>query len=144
MLALGEEFDSRARLPKRPGSVWNCVWGYALKRSPGINCESRVLYPGPRFLSRARWPFDANKINHIMHSLLHYIVFNMTENLLKGSVATDQDSRLSWSDKPSQVKFAGDEEEEEVDAGEEGDLSQVSTHSASCATYATKAGISIN
>ena len=81
-------------------------------------------------------------INHyIMHSLLHCIVFNMTENLLKGSVATDQDSRLSWSDKPSQVKFAGDEEEEEVDAGEEGDLSQVSTHSAS---YAIKAGISIN
>ena len=27
--------------------------GPALKRSPGINRKSRVLYPGPRFLSSA-------------------------------------------------------------------------------------------
>ena len=37
-------------------SVWNCVWGHALKRFPGINHESRVSYPGPRFLSGATWP----------------------------------------------------------------------------------------
>ena len=43
------------RTIKRPGSVWNCLWGHALKRSPGINRESRVglSYPGPRFLSSA-------------------------------------------------------------------------------------------
>ncbi|CAH1772527.1 unnamed protein product [Owenia fusiformis] len=43
------------------------------------------------------------------------------ENLLKGSVATDQDSRLSWSERDvstksvdtSRVKFAGQEEEED-------------------------------
>ena len=34
---------------KKPGSVWNCLWGHALKRSPGINRKSRVLYPGPGF-----------------------------------------------------------------------------------------------
>ena len=41
------EFDSAARLSKRPGSVWNCLRGHALKRSPGINRKGRVLYPCP-------------------------------------------------------------------------------------------------
>ena len=36
--------------------VWNCLWGHALRRSPGINCKSRVSYPGPGFLSSATWP----------------------------------------------------------------------------------------
>ena len=54
--ALGLEFGSAARLSKRLGSVWNCLWGHALKRSPGINRKSRVLYPGPGFLSSATWP----------------------------------------------------------------------------------------
>ena len=52
----GLEFGSAARLSKRPGSVWNCLWGHALKRSPGIIRKSRVLYPGPGFLSSATWP----------------------------------------------------------------------------------------
>ena len=55
MHALGLEFGSAAQLPKRPGSVWNCLWGNALKRSPGINRKSRVSYPGPGFLSSATW-----------------------------------------------------------------------------------------
>ena len=38
--ALGLEFGSAARLSKRPGSVWNCLWGHALKRS-GIIGKSR-------------------------------------------------------------------------------------------------------
>ena len=54
--ALGLEFGSAAQLPKRPGSVWNCLWGNALKRSPGIIRKSRVSYPGPGFLSSATWP----------------------------------------------------------------------------------------
>ena len=54
--ALGLEFGSAARLSKRPGSVWNCLWGHALKRSPGINHKSRVLCPDPGFLSSATWP----------------------------------------------------------------------------------------
>ena len=54
--ALGLEFGSAARLSKRPDSVWNCLWGHALKRSPGINRKSMVLYPGPGFLSSATWP----------------------------------------------------------------------------------------
>ena len=48
--ALGLEFGSAARLSKRPGSVWNCLWGHALKRSPGIIGKSRVSYHVPRFL----------------------------------------------------------------------------------------------
>ena len=50
---LGLEFGSAARLFKRPGSVWNCLWG---KRSSGINRKSRVSYPGPGILSSATWP----------------------------------------------------------------------------------------
>ena len=56
MHALGLESSSAAQLSKRPGSVWNCLWGNALKRSPGIIRKSRVSYPGPRFLSSATWP----------------------------------------------------------------------------------------
>ena len=52
----GLEFGSAAQLSKRPGSVLNCLWGNALKRSPGIIRKSRVLYPGPGFLSSATWP----------------------------------------------------------------------------------------
>ena len=55
MHALGLEFGSAAQLSKRPGSVWNCLWGNALKRS-GIIRKSRVSYPGPGFLSSATWP----------------------------------------------------------------------------------------
>ena len=56
MHALGLEFGSAAQLTKRPGSVWNYLWGNALKRSPGIIRKSRVSYPGPGFLSSATWP----------------------------------------------------------------------------------------
>ena len=55
MHALGLEFGSAAQLSQRPGSVWNCLWGNALKRSPGIIRKSRVSYPGPGFLSSAIW-----------------------------------------------------------------------------------------
>ena len=43
-------------MSKRPGSVWNCLWGNALKRSPGIIRKSRVSYLVPGFLSSATWP----------------------------------------------------------------------------------------
>ena len=56
MHALRLEFGSAAQLSKRPGSVWNCLWGNALKRSPGIIRKSRVSYPVPGFLSSATWP----------------------------------------------------------------------------------------
>ena len=56
MHALGLEFGSAVQLSKRPGSVWNCLWGNALKISPGIIRKSRVSYPGPGFLSSATWP----------------------------------------------------------------------------------------
>ena len=53
MHALGSEFGSGAQLSKRLGSVWNCLWGNALKRSPGIIRKSRVSYPGPGFHTHA-------------------------------------------------------------------------------------------
>ena len=74
MHALGLEFGSAAQLSKRPGSVWNCLWGNALKRSPGIIRKSRVSYPGPGFLSSATWPSlpkkhynGLNQTNHLYH-----------------------------------------------------------------------------
>ena len=56
MHALGLEFGSAAQLSKRPCSVLNCLWGNALKRSPGIIRKFRVSYSGPEFLSSATWP----------------------------------------------------------------------------------------
>ena len=61
MHALGLEFGSAAQLSERPGSVWNCLWGNALKRSPGIIRKSRVSYPGPGFQSSATWPLLPKK-----------------------------------------------------------------------------------
>ena len=76
MHALGLEFGSAAQLSKRPGSVWNCLWGNALKRSPGIIRKSRVSYPGPGFLSSATWPSLPKK---------HYNGLNQTITLNKRS-----------------------------------------------------------
>ena len=70
MHALGLEFGSAAQLSKRPGSVWNCLWGNALKRSPGISRKSRVSYPGLGFLSSATWPSLPKK---------HYNGLNLTK-----------------------------------------------------------------
>ena len=87
MHALGLEFASAAQLSKRPGSVWNCLWGNALKRSPGIIRKSRVSYPGPGFLSSATWPSlpkkhynGLNKLSgieasyHILSSIYHNVI----------------------------------------------------------------------
>ena len=54
----------------RPGSVWNCLWRHALKRSPGINRKSRVSYPGPGLLSSATLPLLPKK---------HYNGLNQTK-----------------------------------------------------------------
>ena len=70
MHALGLEFGSAAQLSKRPGSVWNCLWRNALKRSPGIIRKSRVSYPVPGFLSSATWPLLPKK---------HYNGLNQTK-----------------------------------------------------------------
>ena len=83
MHALGLEFGSAARLSKRPGSVWNCLWGNALKRSPGIIRKSRVSYPGPGFLSSATWPLLPKK---------HYNGLNQTKHL---NTFSDSDSFMT-------------------------------------------------
>ena len=73
MHALGLEFGSATQLSKRPVSVRNCLWGNALKRSPGINRKSRVSYPGPGFLSSATWPSLPKK---------HYNGLNQTKPVI--------------------------------------------------------------
>ena len=74
MHALGLEFGSASQLSKRPGSVWSCLWGNALKRSPGIIRQRRVSYPGPGFLSSATWPSLPKK---------HYNGLNQTKHICK-------------------------------------------------------------
>ena len=80
MHALGLEFGSAAQLSKRPGSVWNCLWGNALKKSPGIIRKSRVSYPGPGFLSSATWPslpkkhYNGLKILILMITSLYFFI----------------------------------------------------------------------
>ena len=49
MHALGLEFGSAAQLSKRPGSVWNFLWGNALKRSPGSFVRVGYRIPVPDF-----------------------------------------------------------------------------------------------
>ena len=83
MHALGLEFGSAAQMSKRPGSVWNCLWGNALKRSPGIIRKSRVSYPVPGFISSATWPSLPKK---------HYNGLNQTKPNL-----VSRKSRLSSS-----------------------------------------------
>ena len=73
MHALGLESGSAAQLSKRPGSEWNCLWGNALKRSPGIIRKSRVSYPGPGFLSSGTWPSLPKK---------HYNGLNQTKLIM--------------------------------------------------------------
>ena len=43
MHALGLEFGSAAQLSKRPGSVWNCLWGNALSEPTN---EKSFIYQG--------------------------------------------------------------------------------------------------
>ena len=73
MHVLGLEFASAAQLSKRPGSVWKCLWGNVLKRSPGIIRKSRVSCPVPGFLSSATWPSLPKK---------HYNGLNQTKPYL--------------------------------------------------------------
>ena len=75
MHALGLKFGSAAQLSKRPGSVWNCLWGNALKRS-GIIRKSRVLYPGPGFLSSATWPMLPKKHYNGLNQIINRTIAN--------------------------------------------------------------------
>ena len=108
MHALGLEFGSAAQLSKRPGSVWNCLWGNALKRSPGIIRKSRVSYPGPGFLSSATWPMlpkkhynGLNQTNQTkiswaidMHTQYEITSFNISE--MKPKVWTHMPTRTDY------------------------------------------------
>ena len=98
MHALGLEFGSAAQLSKRPGSVWNCLWGNALKRSPGIIRKSRVSYPGPGFLSSATWPSlpkkHYNGLNQTKHTYIHTYMhmYNSVSAVSKSAVLLQPDT----------------------------------------------------
>ena len=49
MHALWLEFGSAAQLSKRPGSVWNCLWGNALKNLLGSFVRVGYRIPVPDF-----------------------------------------------------------------------------------------------
>ena len=83
MHALGLEFGSAAQLSKKPGSVWNCLWGNALKRSPGIIRKRRVSYPGPGFLSSATWPMLPKKHYNGLNQI--YTIWSKTVTTIKVS-----------------------------------------------------------
>ena len=72
--------------------MWNCLWGNALKRSPGIIRKSRVSYPSPGFLSSATWTslpkMHYNGLNQTKHFMM---VFGLTQ---AGSTALEADSKL--------------------------------------------------
>ena len=90
MQASGLEFGSAAQLSKRPGSVWNCLWGNALKRSHGIICKRRVSYPGLEFLSGATWPSLPKKHYNGLNqnSLIKVMVFTpFTQNTTQFGMA---------------------------------------------------------
>ena len=84
--ALGLEFGSAAQLSERPGSVWNCLWENALKRSPGIIRKSRVSYPGPGFLSSATWPsLPKNGLNQTKPNFVHTEA-SVSEDMMRRAV----------------------------------------------------------
>ena len=85
MHALGLEFGSAAQLSKRPGSVWNCLWGNALKRSPGIIRKSRVSYPGPGFLSSATWHSLPKKHYNGLNQTKPYLYYYQCDTHYKSS-----------------------------------------------------------
>ena len=94
MHALGLEFGSSAQLSKRPGSVWNCLWGNALKRSPGIIGKNRVSYPGPGFLSIATWPSLPKKHYNGLNQKKFTVKTSMFDNWVKCCIRMHL--RLNW------------------------------------------------
>ena len=88
MHALELEFGSAAQLFKRPGSVWNCLWGNALKISPGFIRKSRVSHPGPGFLSSATWPSlqkkHYNGLNHTWIKKIDVYEYYVDEGMKPG------------------------------------------------------------
>ena len=111
MHALGLEFGSAAQLSIRPGSMWNCLWGNALKRSPGIIRKSRVLYPGPGFLSSATWPslpkkhysgLNKTKPSNCMHIVCTPQKTNNTDEIRRTYTGRENTHRED-RDLPSQV-----------------------------------------
>ena len=75
-------FAAEKALSKRLGSVWNCLWGNALKRSPGIIHKSSVLYPGPGFLSSATWPLLPKKLYNGLNQTKHKAAVSLPHHLM--------------------------------------------------------------
>ena len=98
MHALGLEFGSAAQLSKRPGSVWNCLWGNALKRSPRIIRKSRVSYPGRGFLSSATWPSLPKKHYNGLNQTKPNISYKLLSSCLTNRIKTVLESLIHEKD----------------------------------------------
>ena len=59
--------------------MWNCLRGHALKRSPGINRKSWVLYHGPGFISSATWPSLPTKHYNGLNQKKKNIIYGKTK-----------------------------------------------------------------
>ena len=76
----------------RYGSMRNCLWGHALKMSPGINRRSRVSYSGPGFLSSATWPSLPKKhFNGLNQPKSDYFIFESIDVQRKATLQTSGD-----------------------------------------------------
>ena len=88
-----------------------CLWGHALKRSPGINHKSRVLYPGPGFLSSATWPSLLNKHYNrltMINQAKYFILKKMCGKLLLSFKCTKQKGityAFNWINKNLHLKY---------------------------------------
>ena len=82
--ALGLDFGSAALLSKRAGSVWNCLWGHALKLKRDRSQEYGIdnLYPGPGFISSGTWPSLPKKHFYSLIILISLIAVSGSELLL--------------------------------------------------------------
>ena len=105
MHALGYKFGSAAQLSKRPGGVWNCLWGNALKRSPGIIRKSRVSYPGPGFLSSATWPSLPKKYYNVLSICIHYY---LKYNNAISEILFPSEKRIFFFSEMNRNNFASD------------------------------------
>ena len=121
--ARGYDFDSAARLSKRPGSVWNCLLWHTLKRSPGVNRKSRVSYPGPGYLSSATRPSLPHKhyngLNQTdLSRLWQFCILTLDTNR---TIHTGECGGVFTADDGHPVPFHGDSA---GDAGHEADVRQ--------------------
>ena len=80
-----------------PGGVWNCLWGHALQKYPGINRKSRVSYPGPGFLSSSKATLPSLPKKQYNGFILTKPNLNVWKTLYDYVWDNDRGTRHSWN-----------------------------------------------